>query len=79
MDVWQDTTSSDCDTTKQLAQLFIVAHCQLDVTGHDAGLLVITSGVACQLKDLSSKIFQNCCLQNSVKQRLYGQLERLSS
>ena len=53
VNVGKHTTSSNGDTTKQLAQLLVVAHCQLNVTGHYAGLLVVTRCIACQLKDLS--------------------------
>lgn len=49
VNVWQDTTSSDGDTAQQLAQFLVVADCQLDVAGHDTGLLVVTSGITCQL------------------------------
>ena len=61
--VGQNTTSSNGDTAKQLAQLLIIAHCQLDVAGHNTSLLVVTSGIACQLKHLSRKVLQYCCLQ----------------
>ncbi len=63
MDVGKHTTSSNSDTSQQLAQLFVIANCQLDVTGHNTSLLVVTGSVACQLKDLSSKVLQHCCLQ----------------
>ena len=49
VDVWQDTTSSDGDTAQQFAQFLVVADCQLDVAGHDTSLLVVTSGITCQL------------------------------
>ena len=67
VDVGQNTTSSNGHTAEQLAQLLIVAHCQLDVAGHNAGLLVVTGSVACQLKHLSCKVLQNCCLQQKHK------------
>ena len=65
VNVGQNTTSSDGDTAEQLAQLLIIAHCQLDVAGHNTSLLVVTSGVACQLKHLSRKVLQYCCLQST--------------
>ena len=68
VNVGKHTTSSNGDTTKQLAQLLIVAHCQLNVTGHNTSLLIVTSCVACQLKDLSCKILQDCSLQKPVQQ-----------
>ena len=63
MDIGQNTTGSNSDAAKQLAQLLVVAHSQLNVAWHNAGLLVVTSCVACQLKDLGCKIFQDSCLQ----------------
>ena len=49
VNVWQDTTSSDRDPTQELAQLLVVTHSQLDVTGHNPGLLVVASSIASQL------------------------------
>lgn len=63
MDVGKHTTSGDGDATKELTQLFVIAHGELNVTGHNTGLLVITSGVAGQLKHLSGKVLQHRCLR----------------
>ena len=59
MDVGEDTTLSDSDTSKELAQLLIVADSQLDVAGDDASLLVVASGIAGELENLSSQVFEN--------------------
>ena len=59
MDIGKDTTFSDGDTSQQLAQFLVIAHGQLDVAGHNAGLLVVTSGVTSQLEDLSSEVFED--------------------
>ena len=53
VDVGQDSTRGDGDLAKQLAQLLIIAHCQLDVSRHDPGLLVVTGCIACKLQDFS--------------------------
>lgn len=45
-------TGGDGDAAQQLAQLLVVAHGQLDVAGHNAGLFVVAGGVACQLQNL---------------------------
>ena len=66
MDVGQDATSSNCDTTKQLAQLLIIADCQLNVAGHNAGLFVVTSSISCQLQNFSRKVLQHCCLHRKA-------------
>jgi hypothetical protein len=60
VNVWQDTSRGDGDLAQQLAQLFVVAHSQLDVAGHDPGLLVVTGSVAGQLQDLSREVLQDC-------------------
>ncbi|KAF7223857.1 putative LOC107388332-like protein [Nothobranchius furzeri] len=60
LDVGQHTTLSDGDSTQQLVELLVVADGQLQVTGDDTSLLVITSSVSSQLQDLSSQILQHC-------------------
>ena len=67
VDVGKHTTSSNSDTSEQLAQLFVIANCQLNVTGHNTSFLVVTGSIACQLEDLSGKVLQHCCLQQVGK------------
>ena len=67
VDVGQNTTSSNGHTAKQLAELLIVAHCQLNVAWHNASLLVVTGCVACQLQHLSCKVLQHGCLQQRLE------------
>ena len=62
MNVGKNTTSSNGDTSQQLAQLLIIAYSQLNVARDNPSLLVVTSSIACQLKDLSRKVLQDCCL-----------------
>ena len=59
MNVWQDTTLSNCDVTQQLVQLLIVADGELEMTRDDTGLLVVTGGVASKFEDFSCKVFEN--------------------
>lgn len=54
MNVGQDTTLCDGDVAEQLIQLLVVADSELEMTGDDTGLLVVTSSVTSQLKDFSS-------------------------
>ena len=61
MNVWQDTTLCNGDVSKKLVQLLVVADGELEMTGNDAGLLVIACGVAGQLEDLSSQVLKNGC------------------
>lgn len=59
MNVGEDTTLGDGDVAKKLVQLLIVADGELKVTRDDTGLLVVASGVASQLEDLSSQVLED--------------------
>ena len=59
MNVGQDTTLGDGDVTQKLVQLLIVPDGELQVTGDDTGLLVVTGGVAGQLEDFSSEVLED--------------------
>ena len=60
LDVGQNTTLGDGDARQKLVQLLVVADGQLQVTGDDSGLLVVTGGVACQLENFGSQVLQHC-------------------
>lgn len=59
MNVGQDTTLGDGDVTQELVQLLIVPDGELQVTGDDTCLLVVTGGVASQLENLSSEVLED--------------------
>lgn len=59
MNVGQNTTLGDGDVAEQLIQLLIIADGELEVTGDDTGLLVVASGVARQLKNLSREVLED--------------------
>ena len=59
MDVGENTTLGDSDASEELAQFLIIADSQLDVAGDDAGLLVVTSGVASKFENLSGEVFED--------------------
>ncbi|KAH9825890.1 histone-fold-containing protein [Teratosphaeria destructans] len=61
VDVGEDTTLGDGDVAQQLVQFLVVADGELQVTGDDTGLLVVTGSVASQFQDLSSQVFENGC------------------
>jgi len=61
VNVWQNTSLCDCDVTEKLVQLLIVADGELEMTWDDTGLLVVPSGVASKLKDLSCKVLKDSC------------------
>lgn len=61
VNVGEDTTLGDGDVSEKLVQLLVVADGELQVTGDDTGLAVVTSGVTGQLEDFSSKVLEDGC------------------
>jgi hypothetical protein len=59
VDVWQHTSLSDGHSRQELVQLFVIADCELQVTGVDTGLFVVTGCVSSQLQHFSCQVFQN--------------------
>ncbi len=59
LDVGQHAALSDGYSAQKFVQLLVVAHRQLQVTGNDAGLLVVPRGVSSQLQDLSGEILEH--------------------
>ena len=54
-----NTALRDADADKKLVQLLVVADGQLDVTGDDASLFVVSRGIAGELKDLGSEVLED--------------------
>lgn len=61
VDVGENTTLGDGDVSKKLVQLLIVPDGELEMTGNDTGLLVVTSGVTGQLEDFGSEVLKDGC------------------
>ncbi len=59
VNVGKDTTLGDGDVTQKLVQLLVISDGELKVARDDAGLLVVTGGVASQLENLSSEVLEN--------------------
>ena len=59
LDVGEDTSLGNGDTSKQLVQLLIIPDGELEVAGDNSGLLVVSCSVASQFKDLSCKVFHD--------------------
>ena len=59
LDVGQHTALCDGDAGQKLVQLLVVTDGELEMTGDDPGLLVVTGGVACQLENFSSQVFHD--------------------
>lgn len=58
-DVGQDTTLRDDDRSEELVELFVVADGELQVTGHDTRLLVVTGSVTGELENLGGKVLED--------------------
>merc|ERR1712203_674533 len=59
LDVGEDTSLCDGDSSQEFVQFFVITDGQLQVTGDDSGLFVVTSSVTCQFKNLSGQVFHN--------------------
>ena len=59
VDVGEDTTGCDGSLGHESVELFIVADGELDVTGHNSGLLVVLGGVTGELEDLSCEVLKD--------------------
>jgi hypothetical protein len=59
LDVGQDAALGDGDAGQQLVQLLVVPDGQLQMTGDDTSLLVVTGGVACQLEDFGGQVLHD--------------------
>lgn len=61
MDLGQDTTLGDGDTTEKLVEFLVVSDGELQVSGDDSGLLVVSGGVTGQFEDFSRQVFEDGC------------------
>jgi hypothetical protein len=59
VNVGKDTTLGDGDVSQKLVQLLIVADGELEMTGNDTSLLVVTSSITGQFEDFGSEVLQN--------------------
>ena len=59
LDVGEDSTLGNGNSSEQLVQLLVITDGKLKVTGDDPGLLVVTGSVASQLEDLSSQVLHD--------------------
>ena len=59
LDVGEDSTLGDGDSGQKLVQLLVIPDGELEVTGDDPGLLVVTGSVTSQLEDLGSQVLQD--------------------
>ena len=59
LDVWQYTTLGNGHSREKLVQLLVITDGQLQVTGDDPGLLVVTGSIACQFKNFSGQVLHD--------------------
>jgi len=61
LDVGQDATLGDGNSSQKLVQLLVVPDSKLEVPWNDARLLVVPGSVTSQLQDLGSQVLHDCC------------------
>ena len=59
VDVGEDTTGSDGSVGEQLVELLVVSDGELNVSGHNSGLLVVLGGISGELEDLGSEVLKD--------------------
>ena len=59
VDVRENTTAGDGDVAEKTVELLVVADGELDVSGDDSGLLVVSGGVTGKLKDLGGEVLED--------------------
>ena len=59
MDVGENTSRRNGDVAQKLVKLLIVLDGKGDVSGNDAALLVVASGIAGKLEDLSAEVLED--------------------
>jgi hypothetical protein len=59
LNVWQDTTLGNGDTSQKFVQLLVIPDRQLQVPWNDSGLLVVPGSVTSQFENLGGQVLQN--------------------
>merc|ERR1712088_929275 len=59
LNVGKNTSLSNCYSSQKFVQFLVVSDCQLQVSWYDPCLLIITSGITCELKNLSCKVLHD--------------------
>ena len=59
VDVGKNTTTGNCNSSKQLVQLFIVLDGKSDVARDNTALLVVTGGVSGEFKNFGAEVLQD--------------------
>ena len=59
LDVGEDTTLGNGDSREEFVEFLVITDGELEMTGDDPGLLVVTGSIASELKDLSSEVLHD--------------------
>ena len=59
LDVGEDTTLGNGDSREEFVEFLVITDGELEMTGDDPGLLVVTGSVASELKNLSSEVLHD--------------------
>jgi len=59
LDVGEYTALGNGDTGEEFVQLFVITDGELEMTGDDPGLLVVTGSITCKLENLSCEVLHD--------------------
>jgi hypothetical protein len=59
VDVGEDTTLGNGNVSEELVEFLIVSDSELEMTGNDTGLLVVTGSISGQFEDFSSEVLED--------------------
>ncbi len=59
VNIWQDTTLGDCDVAEKLVQFLVVSDGELEMTGDDSSLLVVTGGIPSEFENFSGEVLKD--------------------
>ena len=59
LDVGEDTTLGNGDSREEFVEFLVITDGELEMTGDDPGLLVVTGSIASELEDLSSEVLHD--------------------
>ena len=74
LDVGQDSSLSNGNTSQKFVQFLIVPDGQLQVPGNDSGFLVVSGGITSEFENLSCEIFHH-----SGQINLLGEKEQINN
>jgi hypothetical protein len=59
VDVWQDSTGQNCDSSLELVEFLVILDGKSNVTRCDTCLFVVTGGISRQFKNFGTEVLKN--------------------